>query len=682
MAFTKQAPFTKKVTDLPDKPSPTYTATDIKAHFQTPSDELMVTVNNAIDKLNATTDGVSGADNVGATGFDGLASNVQVLLDYLKANKTDLTGNHQGTWQGYSPTQTDPGIQSVVDDHTAQLAESTNDYSYTLGFLNGLNDIRTRAILKVNGFYSIDDGTEGKYRVLAVDGTETWTDIKDTNLVTLFQTSSIGEIRATGGTKKLKVMPKQGKYNVKLFGAKGDSIQDDTICLQRAIAYGQTLVRDRFLDGVEIFHPKGTYLVSDTLTVTSSNICLSGNSISDSILYAPSSNFDIVHFDGSALALYGSSMKNLRIYTPTNATAGRHLKVTKTINSIFENLYLVGWYDGIVVDGCGKTYFDKIILSQENRTAGASNYGLDFLTTNGINSDIHFNDVQIVPDLAKSSIYTMSVRSADGIYFNNFHIHGGILIQPDNIGNGQTLASLFFSNCYFDRSNDANFTFTGSANAYRNFKFINCYFRDAVKGIIFNTTSAVSRVKFTNCDFTQQENSAVDCLNTQASEVKFVGCDFADNNTANLATAGDMLLQGTDFIIDACTFKNGGSLGYGVNFKSGLSNSIISACNFTGSTAATKFVNSGSQNKIGTLNGVVAKNRGSATVLSGATSVTVTHGVGVSLTLENIMFMARSLKSGGGDVYPANLTATTFDIVMQNAPTANVTFTWWVDATT
>jgi hypothetical protein len=123
MPFTKQGPFTKKVTDLPDEPSPTYTATDIKAHFQIPSDELMATLNAAIDKLNATTDGASGADNIGATGFDGLASNVQALLDYLKANKTDLSGDHQGTWQGYTPTQTDPGIQSVVDEHTAQLAD-------------------------------------------------------------------------------------------------------------------------------------------------------------------------------------------------------------------------------------------------------------------------------------------------------------------------------------------------------------------------------------------------------------------------------------------------------------------------------------------------------------------------------------------------------------------------------
>lgn len=35
-------------------------------------------------------------------------------------------GNHIGTWQGYSPTQTDPGIQAVVDEHTTILNEKTN----------------------------------------------------------------------------------------------------------------------------------------------------------------------------------------------------------------------------------------------------------------------------------------------------------------------------------------------------------------------------------------------------------------------------------------------------------------------------------------------------------------------------------------------------------------------------
>jgi hypothetical protein len=61
-------------------------------------------------------------------------------------------------------------VQQKFTDTATQLAQMSNDTSYTLGFLSGLNDIRTRAILSVNGFYSIDDGADGKYRVITVDG--------------------------------------------------------------------------------------------------------------------------------------------------------------------------------------------------------------------------------------------------------------------------------------------------------------------------------------------------------------------------------------------------------------------------------------------------------------------------------------------------------------------------------
>lgn len=485
-------------------------------------------------------------------------------------------------------------------------------------------------------------------------------------------------------TLSLSLAQKAKQYRIdvtdKQFGAKGDGVTDDTTAIQNAITYAQSLVTDRFLSGVEVYFPKGTYRISSTLTITASNICLSGESHSSSVLYAPSSTFDLIHFNGTALSLYAVGLKNLRIYTPTNSTAGFHVRLTKCINSMFTNLYLVGWYNGMAVDGGGKIYIDNVILSQENRTTGTSNYGMDFLDTNGINSDVHVSNVQIVPDLAKSAIHTVSVRSSDGIYFSNFHMHGGFLVQPNNVGNGQTMASLFFSNCYFDRSNDANFAFTGSATAYRNFMFDNCYFRDAVNGLVFNTTSLVSRVQFSNCSFSQQDNSGVDCKNSNVSEVLFNSCVFSDNNSVNNASYGDMLLQGVNLIVNACTFKNGA--GFGVNFKASLSNSLISACNFTGSTAGTKFVNNGSQNKIGTLNGFLAKNKGSAVIATGTTSITVTHGVQVPVTLENVRITKRSSLSGAGDWWVTNLTSTTFDIVVQTAPTANVTFTWDVDGTT
>ncbi|MET3699512.1 pectate lyase-like protein [Bacillus oleivorans] len=99
MALTKQGEFTKKVTDLPDTPSPDYTPTEIKTYFQTPADELKTTLNKLIDDLVANT----GAGQLGAKDEIGATTTIQAMLDKLK-NKTDRTGNHQGTWQGLTPS--------------------------------------------------------------------------------------------------------------------------------------------------------------------------------------------------------------------------------------------------------------------------------------------------------------------------------------------------------------------------------------------------------------------------------------------------------------------------------------------------------------------------------------------------------------------------------------------------
>jgi len=41
-------------------------------------------------------------------------------------NKTDLRGDHKGTWQGYHPSQVDVAITSILNEHTSQLAEKMN----------------------------------------------------------------------------------------------------------------------------------------------------------------------------------------------------------------------------------------------------------------------------------------------------------------------------------------------------------------------------------------------------------------------------------------------------------------------------------------------------------------------------------------------------------------------------
>ncbi|NLZ87784.1 MAG: hypothetical protein GX912_12500, partial [Gammaproteobacteria bacterium] len=48
------------------------------------------------------------------------ATKAESMLATLE-NKTDLTGDHKGTWQGLKPTQTDIGLQATVEDNQNKI---------------------------------------------------------------------------------------------------------------------------------------------------------------------------------------------------------------------------------------------------------------------------------------------------------------------------------------------------------------------------------------------------------------------------------------------------------------------------------------------------------------------------------------------------------------------------------
>jgi hypothetical protein len=88
MALTKQGTFIDRFTTLTDKPNKT--ATEMKALFESQPAELKTTLNNALDLLMATTDGASGADNIGVTAITGWAGVTPQAI--LESAKTDVDG--------------------------------------------------------------------------------------------------------------------------------------------------------------------------------------------------------------------------------------------------------------------------------------------------------------------------------------------------------------------------------------------------------------------------------------------------------------------------------------------------------------------------------------------------------------------------------------------------------------
>lgn len=89
MMFTRQGDFSQKPTDLPDRPSPTFSATEIKQHFQTPSDELRTALNRLINELEANT----AAANIGAKTKDGENATIQQVLAMIQTEINDIVIN-------------------------------------------------------------------------------------------------------------------------------------------------------------------------------------------------------------------------------------------------------------------------------------------------------------------------------------------------------------------------------------------------------------------------------------------------------------------------------------------------------------------------------------------------------------------------------------------------------------
>lgn len=149
-----------------------------------------------------------------------------------------------------------------IENNITVQSEDTQEI--TMYFLQNVNNIRTRQIISVQGFYSLDDDFYGKYRVLAVTGEEVWFDVKDANGNLEFQISKKGELRPKDSLKKLKVMRDKGSMNVMAFGVKTDGSDSADIIefLANSLEKGELIFPIlRYTLGRTVQTPVGVHIV-------------------------------------------------------------------------------------------------------------------------------------------------------------------------------------------------------------------------------------------------------------------------------------------------------------------------------------------------------------------------------------------------------------------------------------
>jgi hypothetical protein len=161
--------------------------------------------------------------------------------------------------------------------------------------------------------------------------------------------------------------------------------------------------------------------------------------------------------------------------------------------------------------------------------------------------------------------------------------------------------------------------------------------------------------------------------------------------------ATEALLVADDARLVSCFAKDNGDRGFTV--KAGVSNAQLIACdshdndegvvveatvtNFKmlggsvdGNTTAS-VADSGTSSVIRDVTGFVTESRGSATILNGNTSVTVTHGLSATPTASDIVITQQTSDGGASQFWIGNIGATTFDILTDANPGKDVPMTWW-----
>lgn len=240
----------------------------------------------------------------------------------------------------------------------------------------------------------------------------------------------------------LNTLIKQYGINVKIFGAKGDGVTDDTASIQSAIDYAN----DNKIN--KVFIPPGQYIVSSTITTGGCSIeglraNIYGGLDNGVVLNAKTKDFIVLAQGTTNSSKIEFNLKNITVHNANVAFEFQYV-----INSLFENLHAVDCVTGFVL---GKpASVGSMFNNFNNLYTRGCDYGIE------VDSKEYFNNNTFNNGYIQGNIHAMSLKVSGGYgavnnTFNNVEFRSGL-------GRGVILTSnenTVFNGCYFEVGGNA-----------------------------------------------------------------------------------------------------------------------------------------------------------------------------------------------------------------------------------
>lgn len=479
---------------------------------------------------------------------------------------------------------------------------------------------------------------------------------------------------STGAIDRTVQSKLQEMVSVKDFGAKGDNTADDTAAIQAAI--------DNSI-GQSIFFPAGTYLVTNLTISDEVNFIGEGYSLSQ-ISQIPGTTGAVVTID----AVRHPSMRHLSI--AGTSTGGDCVLITgaSSGNEFFDCFFTLAGRDGIHVSG---TTDNVVILDCILEVNGRHGIFFDLNTTSGsvVNSRIVSNVANgiVASGNTTGPGHRFSENAVGGNvigiqllnqYFTNI-TNNSLLI---NTSDGIQLAGASYCNVTSNISNNN----TNNGITLKNDVVISTYNNISNNGCTLNANG----IYLTSASYNNVTGNVI--VNNLAVGVALNSSGY--NTVANNQILGNGLTTTPKYGV---YLTDGGTGASSVNRILGnnitnLGNSALQTTGvYNGSAASNTIINNnnivattpinfagGSVQSAGYNQGFITESSGSSFIASGATSVTLNHGLSVTPTQQAFSIMPTGLSSNDpGEIYIDTITSTQFTVHCRNNPGVSTLPFYW-----
>jgi len=362
---------------------------------------------------------------------------------------------------------------------------------------------------------------------------------------------------------------------------------------------------------------------------------------------AASNEIVISHCHITANSVYGVYILNTE-----------HLQIiecTLTMNGAAANT------GNIVMDGASAARFTRIVrnvVTGSGRTSSDSDRGILLSVSTGTLEDILIQGCRV----------------------SAFPISGITLASPDSTTvNGIRVIGNYVQNCGPTASISGDGIFAGGANSRGITVIGNTVLNVSDTGIAMDAPETI-------CIGNRVSAAGSQGIAVNADRIVCSG-NYSKNNGINTTTdytdAGISLFSSNatncTIVNNICEDDQGSKTQlYGIGINANATGNIIEGNQLDGNATAGILDNSSGAQTVRNNLGWVTENSGTATINSGATSVTVTHGLAVTPTIDNIMVtMGESPTNDPGNIWVDTITSTQFNINCRSDPgTSNLDFGW------